>query len=42
MLVAKMGPRTKVSVGDELYVQLSPEHAHFFDATTGETLRTRG
>jgi multiple sugar transport system ATP-binding protein len=40
-LVAKMGPRTKVSVGDILYVQLSPEHAHFFDATTGESLRTR-
>jgi multiple sugar transport system ATP-binding protein len=40
-LVAKMGPRTKVSVGDILYVQLSPEHAHFFDATNGDSLRTR-
>jgi multiple sugar transport system ATP-binding protein len=38
-LVAKMGPRTKVTTGDVLSVQISPEHAHFFDATTGETLR---
>src|SRR5580658_9508998 len=38
-LVAKMGPRTKVDVGDVLFVQLSPEHVHFFDATTGQTLR---
>jgi multiple sugar transport system ATP-binding protein len=40
-LVAKMGPRTKVDVGDVLFVQLSPEHVHFFDATTGQTLRGR-
>jgi ABC-type sugar transport system ATPase subunit len=40
-LVAKMGPRVKVDVGDILFVQLSPEHAHFFDATTGQTLRGR-
>jgi len=38
-LVAKMGPRTKVTTGDVLSVQISPEHAHFFDATSGETLR---
>jgi ABC-type sugar transport system ATPase subunit len=40
-LVAKMGPRTKVDVGDVLFVELSPEHVHFFDATTGQTLRGR-
>jgi multiple sugar transport system ATP-binding protein len=40
-LVAKMGPREKVEVGDILFVQFSPEHAHFFDAVTGETLRGR-
>jgi multiple sugar transport system ATP-binding protein len=38
-LIAKLGPRTKVSVGDVLSVQISPEHAHFFDAQSGETLR---
>jgi multiple sugar transport system ATP-binding protein len=40
-LVAKMGPRVKVDVGDALFVQLSPEHVHFFDAVTGQTLRGR-
>jgi multiple sugar transport system ATP-binding protein len=40
-LVAKMGPRVKIGVGDVLSVQISPEHAHFFDAATGETLRRR-
>lgn len=39
-LIAKMGPRVKISVGDELSVQFSPNHAHFFDAVTGETLRS--
>ena len=39
--VAKMGPRVQVAVGDVLSVQISPEHAHFFDATTGVTLRKR-
>ena len=34
-----MGPRTKVTAGDILSVQISPEHAHFFDATSGETLQ---
>jgi multiple sugar transport system ATP-binding protein len=38
MLVAKMGPRVDVKVGDVLYVTLSPEHVHFFDATTGQSL----
>jgi multiple sugar transport system ATP-binding protein len=37
--VAKMGPRSDVTAGDVLSVQISPEHAHFFDATTGVTLR---
>jgi multiple sugar transport system ATP-binding protein len=40
-LVAKMGPRVEVAVGDVLLVQISPEHAHFFDAETGVTLRRR-
>jgi multiple sugar transport system ATP-binding protein len=40
-LIAKLGPRTKVTVGDVLSVQISPEHAHFFDAQTGETLRKK-
>ena len=40
-LVAKMGPRVKVDVGDALFVQFSPEHVHFLDATTGQTLRGR-
>jgi ABC-type lipoprotein export system ATPase subunit len=38
-LVAKMGPRVKVIAGDILSVQISPEHAHFFDVATGRTLR---
>jgi multiple sugar transport system ATP-binding protein len=38
-LVAKMGPREKVSVGDVLFVQIAPEHAHFFDASSGVSLR---
>lgn len=38
-LVAKMGPRVKVTSGDVLSVQISPEHAHFFDAETGRSLR---
>jgi ABC-type sugar transport system ATPase subunit len=40
-LIAKMGPRMRVTTGDVLSVQISPEHAHFFDATTGETLRKK-
>ena len=38
-LVAKMGPRIKVTAGDILSVQISPDHVHFFDATSGETLQ---
>ncbi len=38
-LVAKMGPREQIAVGDEVSVRISPEHAHFFDATSGRTLR---
>jgi multiple sugar transport system ATP-binding protein len=38
-LVAKMGPRVKVTAGDVLSVQISPEHAHFFDVETGRSLR---
>jgi hypothetical protein len=40
-LVAKMGPRAGVSVGDQLNVRFNVEHLHFFDANTGMTLRTR-
>jgi multiple sugar transport system ATP-binding protein len=39
-LVAKMGPRAQVGVGEELWVQFAPEHAHFFDALSGESLRS--
>jgi len=39
-LVAKMGPRSGVAVGDHLEVHLNPEHFHFFDADTGLSLRT--
>jgi ABC-type sugar transport system ATPase subunit len=38
-LVAKMGPRSGVAVGDHLYVRLNPDHFHFFDADSGESLR---
>src|SRR5580704_8624667 len=38
-LVAKMGPRSGVSVGDHLSVRLNPDHFHFFDADSGESLR---
>ncbi len=37
-LIAKLGPRTTVRAGDVLSVQISPEHAHFFDAESGATL----
>ncbi|MGH3733474.1 MAG: ABC transporter ATP-binding protein [Acidimicrobiales bacterium] len=40
-LIAKLGPRVKVTAGDVLSVQISPEHAHFFDAKTGATLRRK-
>ncbi len=38
-LVAKMGPRSGVTVGDHLEVRLNPDHFHFFDADTGLSLR---
>ncbi len=37
-LVAKMGPRSGVSVGDRLSVRLNRDHFHFFDADTGLSL----
>ena len=41
-LVAKMGPRAEVSVGEQLWVEFAPEHVHFFDAQSGESLRREG
>jgi multiple sugar transport system ATP-binding protein len=38
-LVAKMGPRSGVSVGDQLQVRLNPDHFHFFDTDSGLSLR---
>jgi multiple sugar transport system ATP-binding protein len=38
-LIAKMGPRSGVAVGDHLKVRLNVEHFHFFDADSGDTLR---
>jgi len=38
-LVAKMGPRSNVAVGDQLQIRLNPSHFHFFDADTGLSLR---
>jgi multiple sugar transport system ATP-binding protein len=38
-LVAKMGPRSGVAVGDQLHVRLNPDHFHFFDADSGLSLR---
>lgn len=38
-LVAKMGPRADVKVGDTLKVRFNPEHFHFFDAVHGQSLR---
>ncbi|MGB8196022.1 MAG: sn-glycerol-3-phosphate ABC transporter ATP-binding protein UgpC [Acidimicrobiales bacterium] len=38
-LVAKMGPRSGVAVGDHLNVRLNPDHFHFFDADSGDSLR---
>jgi multiple sugar transport system ATP-binding protein len=38
-VVAKMGPRSGVAVGDHLFVRLNPDHFHFFDADSGESLR---
>jgi ABC-type sugar transport system ATPase subunit len=38
-LVAKMGPRSGVAVGDHLSVRLNRDHFHFFDADSGDSLR---
>jgi len=38
-LVAKMGPRADVKVGDILKVRFNPERFHFFDADSGASLR---
>jgi multiple sugar transport system ATP-binding protein len=38
-LVAKMGPRSGVAVGDHLQVRLNPDHFHFFNADSGLSLR---
>ncbi len=40
-IVAKMGPRAGVTVGDQLNVRFNVEHLHFFDANSGASLRTR-
>jgi multiple sugar transport system ATP-binding protein len=40
-LVAKMGPRSGVAVGDQLNVRFNLEHLHFFDANSGNSLRSR-
>ena len=38
-LVAKMGPRADVKVGDALRVRFTSERYHFFDAANGQSLR---
>ncbi|HEY5439633.1 MAG TPA: sn-glycerol-3-phosphate ABC transporter ATP-binding protein UgpC [Acidimicrobiales bacterium] len=38
-MVAKMGPRSGVAVGDQLRVRFNPDHFHFFDADSGDSLR---
>jgi multiple sugar transport system ATP-binding protein len=38
-LVAKMGPRSGVAVGDHLQVRLNRDHFHFFDVDSGLSLR---
>ena len=39
MLVAKVGPRADVAVGDTLRVRFNSERFHFFDGSTGVSLR---
>ena len=39
VLVAKMGPRADVKVGDPLNVRFNPQRYHFFDAASGQSLR---
>ncbi len=38
-VVARLGARAQVVVGDRIDLTLNPENLHFFDATSGETLR---
>ncbi len=38
-MVAKMGPRSGVAVGDHLRVRFNPDRFHFFDAAGGDSLR---
>ena len=40
-MIAKMGPRADVTVGDTLKVRFNAEHFHFFDVSTGLSLRRR-
>ena len=39
-VVARLGARARVVVGDRLNLTLNPENLHFFDAEKGETLRS--
>ncbi len=39
-VVARLGARARVVVGDRLDLTLNPENLHFFDAESGETLRS--
>jgi len=38
-VVARLGARELVSVGERINLTLNPQNLHFFDATSGETLR---
>jgi multiple sugar transport system ATP-binding protein len=38
-VVARLGSRAHVAVGERIDLTLNPENLHFFDAATGETLR---
>ena len=38
-VVARLAARTPVEVGSRLELALNPQHLHFFDASSGETLR---
>jgi multiple sugar transport system ATP-binding protein len=38
-LVAKMGPRSGVALGDQLQIRMNPDHFHFFDLDSGRSLR---
>jgi multiple sugar transport system ATP-binding protein len=38
-VVARVGARAKVAVGERLHLTLNPDNLHFFDAQSGESLR---